>query len=324
VSTKTRVIVNPMSAHGATGRRWSEIESLLRTTLGEFEVQRTLGRRDAERIAVEAVHDGAQRIVVAGGDGTASEVVSGLLHAGLADEVQVGLLPLGTGRDLPRTLGIASDLPRAVESLGIGSTRQIDAMRVTYRDAAGAERSAYSMNVTSFGLSGLTVELVGNALSPVTSSFPLAGSLAFLVGAIGAIIRHRCEHLCIRADGVKVCDEPFVLAALANGRYFGGGMQIAPDASPDDGMLDLVIVREMSKARLIASLPSLYRGTHVANPAVSVHRVTRVEAVPRSDAQRIPIDVDGEGLGTLPLRAEVVPRAVTIFGVDSSGPRTRT
>ena len=306
--TKTRVIVNPKSAHGATGRRWPEIEPLLRETLGEFDVQRTLGRRDGERIAIEAAEQGAQRIVVAGGDGTASEVVSGLLSAGLARQVQVGMLPLGTGRDFPRTLGVPSDLARAIEALGRGATRQLDAMRVSYRDATGNERSSYSINVTSFGLSGLTVESVDSA------PHFLGGSFAFLIGAVSSIARYRSTGVSIEADGEVVCEEPFVLAAVANGTHFGGGMHIAPMAEPDDGLLDLVIIHEMSKLSLIANLASLYRGTHIENPSVSVHRAKRVVARPIGD-QPIRIDVDGEGLGTLPISVEVVPGAVSIFGV---------
>lgn len=306
--TKTRVIVNPKSAHGATAKRWGQLEPRLRETLGEFDVQRTLGRRDAERIAVEAVREGAQRIVVAGGDGTASEVVSGLLAAGLAGEVQIGILPLGTGRDFPRTIGVPSDLSRAIEALGRGETRVLDAMRVSYRDRSGAERSCFSINVTSFGLSGLTVERVSSA------PHFLGGSFAFLVGALSSIIAYRCAGVRVEADGEVVCEEPLVLGAVANGRHFGGGMHIAPGAEPDDGLLDLVIVREMSKASLIAAMPSLYRGTHVSNPSVSVHRAKRVTAVPLGE-KPIRIDVDGEGLGALPLAVEVVPQAIRVFGV---------
>ncbi len=309
---KTLVIVNPHSAGGTTARRFREVEPQLRSTLGDLEVQRTLGRRDAERIAHDAVLAGVQRLVVAGGDGTASEVVSGLLAAGVAHECQIGILPMGTGRDLPRTLGIPSDLPSAIEALGRGATRRVDASRVTYHDRGGVRRVVYSINVTSFGLSGLTVELVTRA------PHFLGGSFAFLFGALSSITRYRCRSVRIVADGQEVCDGPIVLCAAANGRYFGGGMLIAPDAAPDDGQLDLVVVRELSKAALVASLPSLYRGTHLANPAVSVVRASRIEAhlahPTAQDAPPVWIDVDGEGLGTLPIEIEVMPKRVTLFG----------
>ena len=312
---KTLVVINPHSAGGATGRRWREVEPLLRATLGDLDVQRTLGRRDAERIARNAVRAGVQRLVVAGGDGTTSEVVSGLLAAGVAHEAQVGILPMGTGRDLPRTLGIPSDVPAAIAALGRGATRRLDALRVGYRDASGAERIAWSLNVTSFGLSGLTVEMVKRA------PHFLGGSAAFLLGALGSIARYRSSRVAIVADGVTVFDGPLVLAAAANGRYFGGGMQIAPNALPDDGLLDLVVVGELPKAALIAALPSLYRGTHLSNPAVAVHRATRIEARPSPSTTPRPvwIDVDGEGLGTLPLTVELLPKAVTLFGTAMPG-----
>ena len=311
---KTLVIVNPHSAGGATGRRFPEVEVLLRSTIGDLEVQRTLGRRDAERIAHDAVCAGVERLVVAGGDGTVSEVVSGLLAADVAHECQIGILPMGTGRDLPRTLGVPGDLPSAVDALGRGATRRVDASRVTYRDRSGVRRVVYSINVTSFGLSGLTVELVTRA------PHFLGGSFAFLVGALGSIIRYRCRSVSIVADGQEVCDGPIVLCAAANGRYFGGGMLIAPDALPDDGQLDLVVIREMSKPALVANLPALYRGSHLANPAVSVIRASRIEAHPTSrDSPPVWIDVDGEGLGVLPIAIEVMPKRVTLFGAESPG-----
>jgi YegS/Rv2252/BmrU family lipid kinase len=318
VPSKTLVVINPQSAGGATGRRWREIEPQLRATLGEFDVQRTLGQRDAERIARDAVRAGVQRLVVAGGDGTTSEVVSGLLAAGVAHEAQIGILPMGTGRDLPRTLGIPGDLPSAIEALGRGATRRIDASRVTYTerteraDKAGAERVAYSLNVTSFGLSGLTVELVRRAPRL------FGGSFAFLVGALGSILRHRGQQVELWADGELVFEGSIVLGAAANGRYFGGGMRVAPDAIPDDGLLDFVVIREMSKAALVAALPSIYRGTHVSNPRVSVLRASCIEARPApGEPTPVWIDVDGEGLGTLPMKVELLPRAVTLFGAES-------
>lgn len=309
---KTLVVVNPHSAGGRTGRRFRRLEPRLRATLGNFEAQRTLGHRDAERIARDAVCGGVERIVVAGGDGTVSEVVSGLLAADVEHDCVLGILPMGTGRDLPRTLGIPADLKGAVDALGRGTTRQVDASRVTYRDSSGGRRSVYSINVTSFGLSGLTVERVSHA------PHFLGGSFAFLVGALASITRYRCRSVRILADGREVFDGPIVLGAVANGRYFGGGMFIAPDALPDDGRLDLVVVREMSKGGLVASLPSLYRGTHLANPAVSVIRASRVEAYPSGDETSPTwIDVDGEGLGVLPLEIEVMPRRITLLGAPS-------
>jgi diacylglycerol kinase (ATP) len=318
VPSKTLVVINPHSAGGMTGRRWHEVEPQLRASLGELDVQRTLGHRDAERIARDAVRAGVQRLVVAGGDGTVSEVVSGLLGAGVAHEAQVGILPMGTGRDLPRTLGVPGDVRSAIAALARGATRRIDASRITYRDRSGADRVVYSANVVSFGLSGLTVELVTRA------PHFLGGSFAFLWGALESIVRYRGAGVAILADGQEVFDGRLVLGAAANGRYFGGGMQIAPDAIPDDGLLDLVVIGEMTKPALVAALPSLYQGTHLANPSVSVLRARVIEARPASaDSPPVWFDVDGEGLGMLPIRIELLPRVVTLFGAEPAAAAAR-
>jgi len=229
VSLQTLVIVNPRSRNGATGRHWERVRRKLLGALGSFDVERTRGPRDAERIAREAVRAGVERVVVAGGDGTLSEVVSGLLGAGLGDRAEIGLLPLGTGGDFARTLGLPRDLDAAIACIAAGRPRRIDAGRVDYLDEHSREATAYFANVTSLGISGLTVQLVNRT----TKVF--GGTLSFLVGTVRSIARYRCPDVSVRVDGRIVHQGPLTLATAANGRYFGGGMQVAPEARTDDG-----------------------------------------------------------------------------------------
>lgn len=300
----TLVIVNPRSASGATGRRWAAVEAKLCDALGPVEVEQTRGPRDAERIAREGVRAGIERIVVAGGDGTLSEVATGLLAAGLAGYASVGLLPLGTGGDFVRTAGIPRDTDRAIEVLSSGKIRTIDAGRATFRDHAGAEAVAYFVNIASFGISGLVDEMVNR------STKALGGTVSFLLGTLRALARHRSEPVTLRVDGDVVHQGPLVFATAANGRYFGGGMHVAPGAAPDDGLLDVVVVPDdASKAQLAARLPRLYRGTHIGHGA-ALHRGQRVEAETASG--RVLVDLDGEPLGTLPTRLEVLPGALSL------------
>ena len=140
VLTRTLVIVNPFSRDGATGRRFAGIERRLREVLGPLEVERTRGPRDAERLAREAVRAGVERLIVAGGDGTLSEVASGLLGAGLGAYARIGVLPFGTGGDFVKTLGIPRDLERAIACIAEGKVRRIDASRVTLRGEEGRAR----------------------------------------------------------------------------------------------------------------------------------------------------------------------------------------
>jgi len=306
---RTLVIVNPQSRHGATGRQWRAIEDKLRDALGAVAVEHTAAARDAERIARAAVGAGVERIVVAGGDGTVSEVVTGVLGAGLGEYVELGLLPLGTGGDLARSLGVPGSIDEAIEALTSRGTRRVDAGRVTFRGRDEKEASSYFLNVASFGVSGLVDELV----TRVPQRF--GGTVAFALASIRAIVQYRFGEVSIRIDGELVYEGPVAMAAAGNGRYFGGGMRVAPEAQLDDGLLDFVLVRAMSKPRLLWNFPTLYAGTHIEHAVASAYRGRRieVEGVPGE----IWLDIDGEPLGTLPAVIEVVPDALTLFGVDS-------
>jgi YegS/Rv2252/BmrU family lipid kinase len=306
VAQRTLVIVNPSSRNGATGRRWRAHETRLRDALGPLEIEHTRAPRDAERLAREAVRAGVERVLVAGGDGTLSEVATGLLAADLARYVTLGVLPLGTGGDFVRSLGIPRGLEPALECICAGKTRSVDAGRVEFVGADGAQRTSYFVNVSSLGISGLIDELVNRT----TKRF--GGTVSFLVGTVRAIFQYRSARVAIRVDGELVHEAPLVLATGANGRYFGGGMQVAPQARIDDGLLDVVIIRELSVPRLLAKLPKIYAGTHLSDPAAALHRGRVIEAV--AEPGLVKIELDGEPLGTLPARFEVLPGALTLYG----------
>lgn len=303
------MIVNPASRNGATGQRIEAVAAKLRAGLGEVVLATTRGPRDAERIAREAVAGGAARIIVAGGDGTTSEVVTGLLAAGLGGRVSLALLPLGTGGDLVRALGVPRKLDDAIAAIARGKHRALDAGAVRFRDDAGAERELFFLNVTSAGMSGLVTSLVNDTPKA------LGGTLSFLLGTVRAIVRFRPAAARICVDGRVVHEGPLSLAAAANGRYFGGGMQIAPAARPDDGLLDVVWIEGRPKPWLLRRLPKLYTGSHLREEGVHATRGRVVEIDPVAGAPPLRIEIDGEPLGALPMRVEALPGALTLVGV---------
>lgn len=304
---RTLAVVNPASRAGDTGRIFPRFEPRLRQALGELEVAWTRGPRDAERIAREAARAGVERLLVAGGDGTACEVVSGVLSAELGDRVELGFLPLGSGGDLPRTLGIPGRLEDALELLHKEQRRRIDAGRLRFRDPSGAQRVVYFVNEASAGMSGLVTRIVGQ------TSKSLGARMGFLWGTLVALARFQPRPARVRLDGRTVHEGPLVLATASNGRFFGGGMQVAPEACPDDGLLDVVIVPGLSKATLLARLPRLYAGTHLAVAGVELHRGRRVEI--EALGPQVPFEADGEPFGDVPLEVEVVPGAIEVVGV---------
>ena len=305
MAQRTLVIVNPRSRNGATGRRWPALEAHVRSALGPVEVEMTRGPRDAERLAREAVRAGIERLLIAGGDGTLSEVVSGLCGAGLAGYAELGVLPLGTGSDYARSLGVPRDFAAALACIAAGTTRRVDAGRVRFRGIRGEERVACFANVASFGISGMVDEIVSR------TPRILGRSAAFLIGALRAILRYRSERVMLRVDGELIHDAELVLATAAHRRWFGAGMQVAPEARLDDGLLDVVVVRRLSRPALLAKLPKIYAGTHLQDPAVGVWRGKVVEA--DAPPGRVPLELDGEALGTLPARIEVLPEVLRVI-----------
>ncbi len=313
VSQRTLVIVNPKSRGGRRAGRWPAVERALRARLDKMEVVHTTGPRDAERLACEGVRGGAERIVVAGGDGTASEVASGLLSASLGRAVELAFLPFGTGCDWARGLGIRGGLQPALDALTSGRVRDVDAGRVTLHDAAGRERQRHFLNVGSVGLAAVVVDDVAGR------GKVFGGRLAFAAGFLRSL-RGRCPtRLGLAVDGRPVMDEKLDIVAVANGRFFGGGMQLAPTARWDDGVFEVIAVRAMGTAQWLRRIPLVYSGRHLALDEVVHFRGREIEVAWRGAEEHAPrVELDGEPAGRAPVRFALLPGALRVL-VPRSG-----
>lgn len=317
MESDTLLILNPASAGGATGRRQATLIAEIEARLGPVAVEVTRRPGDASRISNAAAIRGVKRLLIGGGDGTLSEVVTGLMSArfagaesspaGSLEMPVLGLLPLGSGWDFARALDMPRDFSAALRLIEQGETRGVDIGRVEFRDAAGAKRSRFFVNEASAGLSGVTVRLVGNLSKRV------GPRLGFLLGAVGAILSHRPLDASVEVDGFSVHEGPLSMIVAANGCYFGAGMKVAPEAVVDDGKLEVVVVRGLSLPRLLFNLPRLALGLHGGHPSVSFHSARTVSVMPKEVGA--PIDLDGESVGTLPMYAEIFPKALRVFAV---------
>ncbi len=315
VPSETLVILNPASAAGVTGRRRREILHKVESVLGEVDLESTSAPGHATRLAREAAERGVARILVAGGDGTTSEIVCGILEAETppGESPTLGLLPLGSGWDLARSLDLPRHFDAALDLIARGGRRRIDAGRVKYRDAVGRPCSRFFVNEASAGLSGATVQIVGRL------SKRFGPRLGFVGGAVVAILSHRPVDVAVEIDGERLYEGPISMVVAANGGYFGAGMRVAPNAAIDDGKLEIALVRGLSVFRLLANLPLFYLGRHGRHPSVSFHAAQTLQILPKEGSA--PIDVDGEAVGFLPLRAEVLPGAIEVFAPgDGSAP----
>jgi YegS/Rv2252/BmrU family lipid kinase len=304
---KTFVVVNPAAAGGRAGRHWPKISRELRDAIGDFDSALTEKSGDATRLVRSAVADGAKTIIAMGGDGTINEAVNGICGGenAPANDVTLGFVMYGTGGDFRRSFDIPKGVSAAIERLKSGRTQVIDLGRLRYTSNDGTQSLRWFNNISSFGFSGEVVRAVNAA----RFSKLLGGKFSFFWNSFLELRKYQGCKVDIAIDG-KTITENVCTAAVCNGRFFGGGMMMAPDAELDDGSFDVVIVKQ-DPPLTIFDMRLLYSGAHLKHPNVSVYRGRKVEAKPVSNTP-IYLDVEGEAPGSLPATFEVVPRALRL------------
>ncbi len=301
-------VVNPRSANGATHGRFAAMLPLLRQAWPSMDFAWTAAPLDAVRLTQDAIRAGADVIVACGGDGTLNEVVTGIHQwvkaSNSAPAPHLAILPSGTGGDFRRTF----DLPRAagdfIAGLRAEHVRRVDMGELTFRNHQGDVQERPFVNVASMGLSGLVVHYVNR------SSKALGGRWSFMVGSLRASLSYRNVDMTVTVDDRVVHQGPTVVVAIANGRYFGGGMQIAPGAEPDDGWLDIVVIGDLSRLGMWSLARAIYSGRHLTRKGVTAHRGRNVTVTSTTPAK---IDCDGEQIGQLPVQARILPRHLTLL-----------
>jgi diacylglycerol kinase (ATP) len=237
--------------------------------------------------------------VAVGGDGTVNEVVNGLVGA---DEVELAVVHRGTGGDFIRTFGIPRKLESALDVVRSGQARTIDLGRATLRTWAGRDGSAWFANIASAGMSGA----IAKRVNETDSAF--GGRLAYAWSTVAVFARWRNAHVQVTVDGERRSGTMHDVL-VANGRYLGGGMMICPDAEPDDGLFDVLLIGDVTKRDLVTSLPKIYRGKHLPHPKAELLRGRTVEI---DSPEPLPVELDGEQPGTTPVRFELVPRVLRL------------
>lgn len=289
------VIVNPASRGGRGASDWPAAASALRTHYGAFECRFTAGAGDAVRIARKEAERGRELLVTFGGDGTISECARGILESGRPSEL--GILPHGTGGDLVRSLALPTRLADAAHALRRGRTVAIDVGRVVFED--GQESSF--VNSASFGLSAEVARRVSRREGG-----------GYIAETLKAASEYRHPEIELAVDSGPRRRLRITTVSLHNGRFFGGGMKMAPEARLTDGLLDLVVVKKLSLSKLVRECPLLYLGAHLGLPEVEHGRVSVVEARSVNPAIAVLVEIDGEVEHRLPARFEIRKRALRL------------
>jgi diacylglycerol kinase (ATP) len=284
---RTCIILNPIA--GAV-KNIDAIQARLRGLKAErFCVSE--GPGNAEKFASEA--SDFDLIVAAGGDGTLNEVVNGIAQGGC--DAALGVLPLGTGNDFARTLGVPNNLDSAIEQIMAGKTRAIDLVRVT------SDRIRYFVNVSSGGFSGV----VDEKLTPEMKR--TWGPLAYLRSAAAAFSELRGYATTVVFDDVEGLDLDLYNIVVANGRYVAGGIPIAPEADLVDGLLDIVLIPERGPADLAILAAQILVGKHLSSDGIVFRRAKKIAINSRPGMW---FNVDGELIGNEPATFELLPQAL--------------
>jgi YegS/Rv2252/BmrU family lipid kinase len=249
-----------------------------------------------------AVRDGARLLVVVGGDGTVHEVVNGVLAAADGSEIELAVLPRGTGKDFVRSLRIPTGLGKALDVARGGTTRVVDAGRARFTAWDGSPQEAYFANFAGAGISGAIARRAND------TSKLLGGRVSFLRATIAVFVRWKSAAVTANVDGTERAGRMFEVLAM-NGDYAAGGMWVTPEAQPDDALLDVLLIGDVTKADFVRTFPKIYRGTHLSHPKIELlrGRSVRIDSSPA-----LPIVLDGEQPGTTPATFELVPRALRV------------
>jgi len=310
---KTAFVVNPRSNGGATGRTLGALRDVVRRRLGGVLFFETTCAGDGRRLAREAVTEGFERVVAVGGDGTFSEVVDGVVASGVdVGAVTVGLVHQGTGGDFRRLLGVEHRLASYLDVIDRGRTTRLDVGRLTTRTPENEPKSRHFVNVASVGMGGLVVKDVSKP------GRLLGGSALYLAASVGALVRGTAARLVATAEtesGPERFELTTRILAISNGRYFGGGMELAPHAKTDDGWFDVLWVEGSARLPMLPVLAGVYDGSHLKQAGVRRRRVRSLtlEPVGAFDGDTFLVDADGEQAGTLPLALELLPGRVSFL-----------
>jgi diacylglycerol kinase (ATP) len=305
---KTQVIVNPASAKGETRKRWSQIREGIRHVIHEFKFEFTEKPLHAIELTRAAIKDGTELVIGVGGDGTMNEIANGFYEAKkiINPDATLGIVPSGTGCDLTRSLNIPNNLKEAMAVISEAPSCPIDVGKVRFRSSAGPDEERYFLNVADFGVGGEVVQMVNRKRMERKAS-------SYIRCLISTMAQYKNKRIRITVDGRDLPRAEYLVGAIANGRIFGKGMKVAPQARLDDGLFDAVFVKGMKFLEFCTKGWRLMNGSHLRLKKVSYMRGRRIEAVPEEN-ETVLIELDGEQIGTLPATFEIVPCSLLVKG----------
>ena len=299
-------IVNPVSSNGKTEHRWPDHKEKIIDAGIDLKIKMTHYPGHAVKLTQDALKMGYRTIMAVGGDGTVNEVLNGFYKNGemINQNAVLLIFSQGTGSDYIRSLNLTKNVYDIIDIYKRYNIRKVDIGKITYLDFDNIERTRYFINTADVGIGGETVEFVNQ------SSKIMGGLLTYLYGVIRTLIKYENKKMKLKIDDKVVKDDILNSIMISLGKYFAGGMPIAPEAKVDDGIFDITILGNLSKIETVLNLYRAYKGTHIYYKKIDYLKGKKISI--ESD-KRVLIDIDGECAGILPAEFEIYKQVFPIL-----------
>lgn len=310
ILNKWLIIVNPKASVGKCGKDWPEIQHILVNEGIDFDAFLTEYPGHAIDLARDQiVEKGYKKVISIGGDGTNNEIINGIFSQQRVPPrvIQMGVIPVGTGNDWRRTFDIPTDYQANVNTIKKGYTLLHDIGKVTYYNH-GNPQERFFLNAAGTGLD----EMVCNRANQLKSQGK-GGAVRYMLSTANCLYRFKCVHIQLEIDGQKVFDDEVLSLSLGNGKFNGGGMMMMPDASPNDGLFDVTVIKKVGMIKFATHLNSIYDGSFIQKiQEVSTFRgkKIRITSIP---AHQLLLETEGETLTNSPFDFEILPQAINMI-----------
>ncbi|MCU0561012.1 MAG: YegS/Rv2252/BmrU family lipid kinase [Desulfobacterales bacterium] len=299
---KTVALVNPAAGRGRAARKWPVLAASLGAGKAPAATWWTEGPRHAERLAAKARREGAQRLIVVGGDGTLLEAINGLWWEPSGALPSVGIVPVGTGCDYARNFSLGATLQDKLAAALAEPTVAVDVGLCRLIGPDGRPRARVFLNVLGFGFDAAVIGRVQRR------PLKIRGRMAYLIASLREISQARCFSVAGTIDAEPV-DTRALIVAAGLGTSFGAGMRITPAGNPTAGRFQVVWGENLSRLELLRLLPKIYAGGHLGHPKVRSRCACRVALAAQPAAG---VEAEGELIGTTPVGLEIHPRRLRI------------
>lgn len=306
MDTKVFFVVNPVSAGKKTVKEWPVFERLLKEKGLKFDWAYTEYPEHATGITREVLKSGYELVVSVGGDGTMNEVVNGFFEMDnpINPNARLAVFSRGTGCDFIKSFGIKKGFDDFVKLLEQNQIQKLDVGKVAFHKETGEEVAKYFLNIADVGIGGETTRRVNKTKKH------LKGFVAFLIGAVLTILKYKNKDFTIEVDGKLVKSGRMNSVIVANAKYFGGGMFISPKSEANDGLLDIIVLGNLSKFELIRDLHLIYNGRHLTHPKVTCFKGKQIKISCEPSGL---LEIDGEQPGITPAQFEVIAKAINVM-----------